>query len=328
MACGLVMYLKTSGLRKMVAHAIAFESLVAKVYNILPPPVGDLDEVLAVLFTGPCKPTREELQRTPLLVQRKVVAHALEWLKLNHLDYADLTISYDELAKYPEDVPLVTVEFKQAQTNKVPEGTSTFDQAMDDRVEEGNCPFVVHGITGEQLSTKTVEALKGIALKHWNNCGAAISVGQSGTAQSIFYNLNLYPQIFPWLFPYGYGGIGTTKLSDKAHKKFLLMYHDKRFQTDTAFSFVAFSHEQIKATTKSFLIAEKSKFKDVAEHLLNVNQDVLADIAKRMSTGETVKPANHDEELCFQVIRDLDHVSAHVYGSITRKNICKMRYGR
>lgn len=40
---------------------IAFESPVAKVYNTLPPPVEDLDEVLAVLFTGPCQPTREEL---------------------------------------------------------------------------------------------------------------------------------------------------------------------------------------------------------------------------------------------------------------------------
>ena len=49
----------SSGQRKIVAHAIAFESLVAKVYNILPPPVEDLDEVLAVLFTGPCKPTGE-----------------------------------------------------------------------------------------------------------------------------------------------------------------------------------------------------------------------------------------------------------------------------
>ena len=168
-------------------------------------------------------------------MQRKVVAHALKWLKLNYVDYADLTILYDELAKYPEDVPPVTVEFKQAQTNKVPEGTRAFDQSMDDGVGEGNCPFVVHGITGEQLSTKTVETLKGIALKHWNNHGAAISVGHSADTQSIFNNPKLYPQIFPWLFSYGYGGIGTTKLSDKAHKMFLLMYHNKQFQTDTAF---------------------------------------------------------------------------------------------
>jgi hypothetical protein len=96
----------SSGMRKMVAHAIAFEAPVAKVYKILPPPVTDLDEVLAILFTGPTKPMSGDFQRTPLLVRRIVVAHALEWLKLNHIDSADLTIAYDELAKYYESLCL------------------------------------------------------------------------------------------------------------------------------------------------------------------------------------------------------------------------------
>ncbi|KAF8223702.1 hypothetical protein L208DRAFT_1315591, partial [Tricholoma matsutake] len=59
----------SSGLRKMVANVIAFESPVPKIYNILPPPVGELDDVLAILFTGPSKPTEQDLSRTPLLVR-------------------------------------------------------------------------------------------------------------------------------------------------------------------------------------------------------------------------------------------------------------------
>lgn len=62
------MHVASSGLWKMVANAIAFESPVAKVHNILPPPIEDLDNVLAILFTGPCKPTIQEFQSTPLLV--------------------------------------------------------------------------------------------------------------------------------------------------------------------------------------------------------------------------------------------------------------------
>jgi hypothetical protein len=85
------------------------------------------------------------------------------------------------------------------------------------------------------------------------------------------------------------------------------MYHDKRFQLDISFPFVAFSHEQIKAaTTGGFLLAEKAKFHEIAERLLHVDQAVLKNIAKQMSEGEIVHPANEDEELCFQVIRDLD----------------------
>jgi Helitron helicase-like domain at N-terminus/PIF1-like helicase len=310
----------SSGLRKMASHVIAFESPVPKIYHKLPPPIEDLDEVLAILFTGPCKPTEKEFQRTPLLVRRNHVAHALEWLRLNHSDYADLEIAYDELYRYPEDSPPVSVHYRHSLTNKTAEGTSIFDDALDDGVEQGDCPFVVHGLMGDQLDTKTITALKGAALRHWNNRGGALAVSHDASPQSFYNNPHLYPQIFPWLFPYGLGGIGATKLSEKSHKHRLLMYHDKRFQRDVCFPFVAFSHQQIKAsTTGGFLLAETQKFNEIANRLLNVNQTVLENIAKRMSDGEVVKPSTEDESACFQLIRDLDHVDGKVSGSITSK---------
>jgi hypothetical protein len=103
---GCFIHVASSGMRKMVAHAIAFESPVARVYHSLPPPVEDLDETLAILFTGTCKPTSSKYKCTPLLVHRKAVSCALEWLKIDHPDYSDLNITYDELEKYPEDTPL------------------------------------------------------------------------------------------------------------------------------------------------------------------------------------------------------------------------------
>jgi hypothetical protein len=115
------------------------------------------------------------------------------------------------------------------------------------------------------MTTKSVEALKGIALRHWNSGGGALAVSHAAEAKSIYNNPHLYPQIFPWLFPYGLSGIGTTMLSDKAHKCHLLMYHDKRLQRDITFLFVAFSHEQVKTSTSAgFLLAETSKFHDIA----------------------------------------------------------------
>ena len=304
----------------MASHVIAFETPMPKIYQCLPPPMEDLDEVLAVLFTGPCKPTEKEFQRTPLLVRRKQVACALEWLKLNHTDYVDLDIAYDELARYPEQSPPVSVQYQYSLENKIEEGTSIFDNTLEDGVDQGDCPFVVHGLTGEQYNTKTINALKGLALRHWNNNGGALAVSHDASAQSIYNNPSLYPQIFPWLFPYGLGGIGGTSLSNKAHKRHLLMYHDKRFQKDICFPFVAFSHEQVSAsTTGGFLIAEKTNFSSIAERLLSVNQDVLENIAKRMSRGEIVKPSTEDEKQCFQLIHDLDHVDGKVCGSITSK---------
>ena len=238
-----------SGMRKMTSHVVAFQAPIRKMYNILPPPVEDLDEVLAILFTGPSKPTTNDFARTPLLVRRNAVAIALEWLELNHADYSDIEISYENLAQYPEDSPPVSVEYKKSADNKYPENTSVFDDEVEDGTQEGDCPFVVHGLTGENLDTMTNARLKGIALSYLNNGGKMLAVGHSENPESIYNNPQFYPQMFPWLFPYGHGGIGSTHLSDAAHKQFLLMYHDKRFQTDVYFPFVAFSHAQIKSST-------------------------------------------------------------------------------
>ena len=117
-----------SGMRKMKANIIAFESPIPKIYNVLPPPRDDMDDVLAILFTGPCKPTSEDLKRTPFLVRRNHVAKALEWLKLNHCDYADIEISSKNLDQYDENSSPVSIEYRESNANKVVEGTSVFDK--------------------------------------------------------------------------------------------------------------------------------------------------------------------------------------------------------
>ena len=190
----------------MASHVVAFESPVPKVYHCLPPPMENLDEVLAVLFTGLCKPTEREFQRTPLLVRRKYVTCALEWLKLNHSDYADLKIAYNQLDHYPEKSPPISVEYQYSLINQPEEGTSLFDDALEDGMEQGECPFVIHGLSSDQYQTKSVSALNGIALQHWNNHGGALAVSCSLEPLLIYNNPNLYPQIFPWLFLYRLGG--------------------------------------------------------------------------------------------------------------------------
>ena len=77
----------------MKVNVVAFESPVPKIYAMLPPPHEDIEDVLAILFTGPSKPTPEDFARTPFLVRRNAVMNALEWLKLNHADYTDIEIS-------------------------------------------------------------------------------------------------------------------------------------------------------------------------------------------------------------------------------------------
>ena len=79
------------------------------------------------MFTGPCQPTKKDLKPTPLLVCRKQISKALEWLKLNHSDYFDIGISQQNLSLYPlSDVPVV-IDYRQSIINKEQEATSVHD---------------------------------------------------------------------------------------------------------------------------------------------------------------------------------------------------------
>jgi hypothetical protein len=153
-------------MHKMRVNAISFANPIPKVYDILPPPIEEQDEVLAFIYTGPCKPTKSDFECTPLLVRKNKVRAALDWLKLNHCNYYDLYISQENLDRYPEDGPPVVVDYHQSFTNKNPESTAVNDNEDEEGTETGKCPFVVHSLIGEEYSTKSVKALKTIALKH------------------------------------------------------------------------------------------------------------------------------------------------------------------
>jgi len=316
----------SSGMSKMKSNAIMFENPTPKIYSCLPPSIEDLDEVLAFIFTGPTRPSPEDLERTPLLVRRRRVAAALEWLKLNHADYHDLDISYENLDKYPENGPPVVVVYRSADTNKEPEATSAFDNEDEDGVEDGPCPFVVNGVTGEELEINSPKALVARAARHLKEeNGKVLAIGHAEKPQSTYHNPQLYPMMFPCLFPYGLGGIGSVDrdvlvMGDMMHKRKLLMYHDKRFQRDSYFPLVAFNHEQIKkGTTGGYLLTERNNFQDIADRLMNIDTAVLEDLSKRLSRGDRIKPESPEEKACYELISDLDHVAGHVQGSITSK---------
>ena len=235
------------------------------------------------------------------------VKHALEWLILNHADYHDVSISLENLREYPEDMPPVGIEYKQMMHNKTPEGTSVHDMEEEEGTENGQCAFTVHGLTGEDLNIMSTNAVKVKALQHLNSQGKFLAIGHSRDPESILHNPQLYPQMFPWLFPYGLGGVGIVGgLSDKEHKKLLLMYHDKRFQTDQDFPFIAISHEQIKtASSQSFLLADKAIFTDIKQQILTLDNNVLKSLLQCMNNDEVVRPESEEEEQCFKLIRDL-----------------------
>ena len=324
-----VVRVHASGLYKMRANAVSHAIPMTKVYNILPPKREDLDDVLAFIYIGPTAPTPKEYKRTPFLVRRNKVAAALEWLKLNHSDYSDLTISYDNLKDYPENVPPVLVDYHPTtgqDDEKDPEATAVNDADADVSTSHGEVPFVVHGLTGKELTDMwkdNPQRIRMRAMKHFATGGKALAIGHAEHPESLYDNSSLYPSMFPWLFPYGHGGLGNDRMrvsvSDSVRKRNMLMYHDKRFQLDQYFSLIAFNHQQMKSsTTGGYLLAEKRNFTEVANRLSRITSSTLDNLIERLKDGP-VTPVTDEERECFRLIGDLDFVGAHVDGSVTNR---------
>jgi hypothetical protein len=150
---------------KLVADTIIFATPVVKMYHTLPPTVQEAGNILAVIFMGHSQPTDKEFKKCPMLVHRQKISDALEWLKLNHVDYANLTISKDNLDQYPLNGVPVVVDFRKVDssidpTDKLSTEMSKHETEVNVATETGPCSIIVHGITGTSFTKLSLKALK------------------------------------------------------------------------------------------------------------------------------------------------------------------------
>ncbi|PSS37384.1 hypothetical protein PHLCEN_2v774, partial [Hermanssonia centrifuga] len=312
------------GQRKMCANAVVFPQPVAKLCNVLPPPRADIDECLAVLFTGSCRPGEVEYSRTPLLVRHCKVMDALRWLQRNHVDYVDVEISEQNMSTYPEDEPPVSVFHRPTDGRLGGEMLAVYDSSEERGTETGPCPFAVHGLTGAELATMTYTAKIATAVEYFRSGGKVIAYGHGNEPASIYHNPSLYPGMFPWLFPYGLGGFENdsiaTRLDRARHVRNLLLYADRRFQTDEYFPFIVYNQEQIRASTRGgYLLTGKRNFASVVDKILGVDREALQNLIDRGKDGRYLTPETEAERRCFELISLIDHVAQHVSGSTTMR---------
>lgn len=242
---------------------------------------------------------------------------------ITHCDYSDVTISDSNLNLYPDEGLPVVVEHCPNDGSINPLATSLAGDDASDTTD--GCRFAVHGLTGHEYSDLSMQALKAKALQHLYQGGSVLGIGHAEQPESIFSNPQLYPQMFPCLFPFGYGGLGNSRMrvqmSDATQKRWLINYHDKRFQKDVYFPMIAFNHEQIKrATTNSFLYSKQNWFPDVARRIKLLNPNVLKRVCDSYKKSHTFSPQTEEEKDCLGLLSDIKHTGSNVHGSMTSKH--------
>lgn len=312
------------GQRKMSANAIVFPQPVATVARFLPPPREELDLCLAILFTGSARPTHNDYTRTPLLVRHRNVVAALQWLQLNHSDYGDVVLSYDNLASYPENEPPVAVLHRPTDGKLGGEMLAVYETSDDRGVETGPCPFAVHGLTGAEFAQMSYQAKVASAVKYFTSGGAALAVSHAAQPANTYDDIKLFPGMFPWLFPYGLGAMGNNRMQKQlphaAHVKHLLLYADRRFATDPYFPFIVFNQQQIRGSSYGgYTMTEKSNIDTVVEKIMSIDSSALDSIIARGQDVNFVRPETDAERACFELIQMVDQVNHYVPGSATHR---------
>ncbi|KDQ16318.1 hypothetical protein BOTBODRAFT_107358, partial [Botryobasidium botryosum FD-172 SS1] len=219
--------------RALKGNIIIYPQKPDNVANILPPPVEEIVSHMCVIFVGRTKPTKEWLKdkAKPLVVRREKVRAALSWLKAHNPLYKDITINHD-LLNALQDEGILPFEIE----HQVPQGsgeetTASYDpnSASNAETTEGTQDsefesVVITDVNGNASS----HDLRAAAVRHIKNGGSYLSMPHGQLPANEFFNIHLFPMIYPTLFPYGIGGFedkrrkGKSSLSMKRHVKHLL----------------------------------------------------------------------------------------------------------
>ena len=148
-----------------------------------------------------------------------------------------------------------------------------------------------------------------------------------------FCNPDLFPMMYPTLFPYGLGGFENTNdseltvdgpqqpqhktpLSLKQHVKHLFSLSDKQFQEHYSFLFTTFNIlQQHEILLRSSLKVKKSSFDETTTRLASVSFEAMHSVMERVSRGDYAMAHNDKECKVLQLMKEVKVITSSVLGS-------------
>ncbi|KAJ7036753.1 hypothetical protein C8F04DRAFT_953521, partial [Mycena alexandri] len=209
--------------RGVRGHVIVYPQKPSSIAKTLPPSIADVTTPICVVFVGSNPPTAEWLKEraTPLIVRKERVLGALTWLKRHNTLYREVLIDATELSGLPDEA-ILPFHIQHVIPN------TGIDVTTSDYVpgsSQPTIPFqsvVVTDVDGNAPSSD----LRAAALRHLRKPGSNfVEIPHDPNPVNEFNNPQLFPMMYPTLFPYGLGGMEDkhrrTALGFKRHIKHL-----------------------------------------------------------------------------------------------------------
>lgn len=319
--------------RGMKGHIIVYPSAPQNIGSVLPPSMEETVTPMCVVFVGSCRPSEEWLRTKakPLLVRREKVRTALIWLKNNNPLYADVIIDNELLDSLPdESVAPVEISVETATESSDAVGARHDNVADEPHTSNGNgeSRFEKAVVADLDMTKLSSAEMCLAALKHLKSGGEFVQIPHGSQPCNEYEDFNLFPLLYPTLFPYGHGGFEhpdrRRPIGIKLHARHLFSLADNRFQEHYSFLFTVFNILQRRIVSqKARLKVKKSYFDEFANSLHNISEESIAGVAERYSKGDFSSTYSDQEKLVLRLMREVNLVSQPVPGSSSSKHVLR-----
>jgi hypothetical protein len=139
-----------------------------------------------------------------------------------------------------------------------------------------------------------------------------------------YKNPDLFPGMFPTLFPYGIGGFEDkdrhTALSFEHQAQYYLNLTDRNFRYHHSYLFFVLNMlQRCAAHLHTFFTVRKSNFNSIARQLTQVSPAVLDTLAAKLELEHNVSQLNTEEKGALTLLQKVNMISARIPGSHASK---------
>ena len=309
--------------RGLKGHTIIYPQQPEKLATVLPPPIGETLTYICVIFVGSSTLTKTWLREKakPLVVRREKVRNALVWLKKNNPLYKDIEINEANLEALPKD-DVLPYHIEHVENNDAQEAlVSRYDNSEGPQYETTTESCFESVVVADVDAHSPVNQLRAAAVRHVKTKGKSfVRVGHGANPVNEFFNVELFPKLYPTLYPYGCGGFEDRarkkQISMKEHVKTLFSWHDRRFQTHYSFLFTVFNMLQRRALLLGCsLKVKKASFSRFAKQFSSVSSQAIARVLERVEKGEKIVPDTDEDRKVLRLMKEVNLVTSKVPGS-------------
>jgi hypothetical protein len=308
--------------RGLKGHTIIYPQQPGELATVLPPPMNEMLTFICIVFVGSSTLTKDWLRTKakPLVVRREKVYNALLWLKEHNPLYKDVNLSIDNLQSLPEEDVLPYHVENLAADGAQETLVSRYDNMAESQDSTAQNHFESVVITDVNAHTP-LSQLTAAAVRHMRTKGLPYVQSRHGPKPlNEFFNVELFPMLYPVLFPYGCGGFEdgerSKPISLKEHVKYLFSLKDRHFQTHGSFLFTVFNILQRRALLlHASLKVKKNYFSRFAKEFSSVSSEGIGAILEQLERGERVVAKTIEEKRVLTLMKEVNLVTSKVPGS-------------